>query len=281
MTDTPLTHSDEIANRQRFAFGENWSRFLMVLDEDRILEAEKSLKAKLGVENLRQKTFIDIGSGSGLFSLAAKRLGAKVVSFDFDPQSVACTSELRRRYVNDDANWKVLQGSALDREFIKSLGKFDIVYSWGVLHHTGEMWKALGNVVEAVDKNGKLFISIYNDQGKTSKRWLLVKKTYVALPKPLRWLVTIPSYVWIWGPTILRDCLRLQPFKTWREYKAQRGMSPAVDVIDWIGGLPFEVAKPEEVFSFYAQRGFTLRVLKTCGGGKGCNEFVFDLNGVK
>ncbi len=126
-------HSAELARGERFEFGENWSRFLRVLNEDRIRQAEQSLAAMLEAQDLHGKTFLDMGSGSGLFSLAAKRLGAKVVSFDCDPSSVACTAELRRRYFVGDPDWTVIRGSALDRDFVASLRLFDVVYSWGVL----------------------------------------------------------------------------------------------------------------------------------------------------
>lgn len=113
----------------RFAFGDNWARFPTVLDDERIEEAERSLREMLQVERLDGKRFLDIGSGSGLPSLAARRLGAKVHSFDYDPQSVACTVELRRRYFPEDTHWVVERGSALDGSYLESLGTFDIVYS--------------------------------------------------------------------------------------------------------------------------------------------------------
>ena len=125
----------------RFAFGANWSRFLARLTPERIRLAESSLTDWLG--DLRGRSFLDIGSGSGLFSLAARNLGARVHSFDYDPDSVACTAELRRRFHPDDPDWGVEQGSALDEPYLRSLGMFDVVYSWGVLHHTGDMWRAL------------------------------------------------------------------------------------------------------------------------------------------
>ncbi|HKY27860.1 MAG TPA: class I SAM-dependent methyltransferase, partial [Pyrinomonadaceae bacterium] len=155
----------EIAQGERFQFGENWKHFLSTLNETRIVEAEKSLKEMLQVEDLTDKSFLDVGSGSGIFSLAAKRLGARVHSFDYDPESVACTMELRRRYFSDDSDWTVEEGSVLDTKYLQSLGKFDVVYSWGVLHHTGKMWQALENVSQPVSRDGKLFIAIYNDIG--------------------------------------------------------------------------------------------------------------------
>ncbi len=260
----------------RFEFGKNWSAFLSVVGETQIAEAERSLKAMLGIESLRGKTFLDIGCGSGLFSLAAARLGAEEVhSFDYDPQSVNCTNEMKRRFLPFAAHWKVEQGSALDREYLESLGKYDVVYSWGVLHHTGNMWQALENAVIPLKPGGVLFIAIYNDQGRVSRFWLWVKKTYNALPPFLRFTITVPVLLRFWGLKTLRDLLRLKPFESWRRYKERRGMSAWHDVVDWAGGYPFEVAKPEEIFDFYHARGFQLARLKTVGGQSGCNEFVF------
>jgi len=268
---------EEIAAGSRFAFGENWSRFLSVLDDDRIRQAERSLCGSLKVPNLQGKRFLDVGSGSGLFSLAARRLGATVYSFDYDPQSVACTRELKRRYFPNETDWRVETGSALDLEYLKTLGQWDVVYSWGVLHHTGKMSEALANVSALVCKEGHLFIAIYNDQGRASKFWLKAKKTYNRLPSGFRWLILWPAAVRLWGPTTIRDLLSGRPFHTWRNYSkgGSRGMSPWRDVVDWVGGLPFEVATPEQIFHFYRDRGFHLQELRTCAGGHGCNEFVF------
>jgi 2-polyprenyl-6-hydroxyphenyl methylase/3-demethylubiquinone-9 3-methyltransferase len=269
------TYDSEVRGGKRFAFGENWARFLAELDDARIREAEISLQRLLGFHELAGMRFADIGSGSGLFSLAARRLGAEVVSIDYDPNSVACTAELRRRYFPDDDSWVVKRGSALDRPHLESLGRFDVVYSWGVLHHTGAMWEALDNVASLVAAKGLLCVSIYNDQGRGSARWLKVKQLYNRLPASLRFLVLAPASLRLWGPTFLRDAARGHPLRTWSGYYRERGMSPWRDVVDWVGGYPFEVAKPEEVFDFYRARGFELVRLQTCGGGLGCNEFLF------
>lgn len=267
-------HSAEIKTGDRFKFGENWSNFLKILNEIRIEEAVKSLQKRLEINTLEGKSFLDIGSGSGLFSLAARRLGATVYSFDYDPESVACTQELKRRFFQTDDKWVVEQGSVLDIAYLGRLGQFDIVYSWGVLHHTGNMWKALENTIPLVGSDGVLFIAIYNDQGEPTKRWKILKKMYNKY-KVIRPVLILYTLIRQWIIAFSKDTLKGDPLKSWRGYIEIRGMSPMIDVIDWIGGYPFEVAKPEEIFEFYRNSGFELRQLSTCAGGLGCNEYVF------
>ena len=232
----------------------------------------------LEVDSLSGKTFLDIGSGSGLFSLAARRLGARVHSFDFDPKSVFCTTELRKTYFRDDESWKVQEASVLDGEFMKSLGQYDVVYSWGVLHHTGDLWTAMENAQQRVAPGGKLFIALYNDTGSQSARWYWIKKTYNGLPGILR----SPFAAVVWLPNELKllakSVLTLNPkiyTESWTQYRHNRGMTKWRDIIDWVGGYPYEVSTPDEVFDFCRERGFLLTKLKCGRVGLGCNEFVF------
>ena len=269
-------HKKEVDTGTRFAFGKNWSHFLKILDEDRIQQAEQSLRDMLKIEDLQGKTFLDIGSGSGLFSLVARRLGATVHSFDYDPESVACTQQLKSYYFPGDSRWVVEKGSVLDEDYLTSLGQWDVVYSWGVLHHTGDMVQAFHNVEKRVADGGVLFIAIYNDQGRSSRNCLTVKKAYNRLPEALRWIILWPALIRLWGPTTLRDFAVGKPFQTWRHTNRNaRGMSAWRDVVDWVGGLPFEVASPEFVFNFFQQKDLLLQSLKTQAGGHGCNEYVF------
>jgi len=268
----------EIARGDRFEFGQNWSQFLPAIDEERIQQAEKSLREMLEVDSLSGKTFLDIGSGSGLFSLAARRLGARVHSFDFDPKSVFCTTELRKNHFRDDESWKVQEASVLDGEFMKSLGQYDIVYSWGVLHHTGDLWTAMENAQQRVAPGGKLFIALYNDTGSQSTRWHWIKKTYNGLPGVLR----SPFAALVWLPSELKllasSLLRLKPklyIDSWTQYRRNRGMTKWRDIVDWVGGYPYEVSTPDEVFDFCRERGFLLTKLNCGRVGLGCNQFVF------
>ncbi|HAX98039.1 MAG TPA: class I SAM-dependent methyltransferase [Candidatus Atribacteria bacterium] len=271
-------HKKEIEQGNRFKFGENWARFLARLDGNQIVQAKNSLKQMLEVNDLNGRCFLDIGSGSGLFSLAARQLGARVHSFDYDPLSVACTMELRQCHFPRDGDWTIEQGDVLNFNYLGSLGQFDIVYSWGVLHHTGSMWEALGNVVPLVAEAGKLAISIYNDQGRASQYWAALKKFYNQSPKPLRMFIVLGVATLWFIHSAFGQLVRFQnpfPFKEWNQKKKERGMSVWHDLVDWVGGYPFEVAKPEAILDFYRGKGFRLAKLKTCNGRSGCNEFVF------
>lgn len=262
-------------SNERFEFGKNWRLFLNGLSDKKINEAENSLREWLKTDNLSGKSFLDVGAGSGLFSLAAKNLGAEVFSFDYDADSVECIQYLKEKYYKEDEKWVIETGDILDKEYLAKLGQFDIVYSWGVLHHTGNMYQAFANIQKLVKEKGTLYISIYNDQGRKSRGWRKIKKLYNDFPRALRIFIIFPCFIRLWFPTFIYDFTRLKPFYTWKNYISNRGMTPWRDVIDWVGGYPFEVAKPEAVFSFFHSRGFFLEKLYTEGKGSGCNQFVF------
>ncbi len=257
-----------------FAFGKNWLSFLKTVNEDRIKEAVYSLKGMLLVENLNGKKFLDIGCGSGLFSLAAFKLGAEVFSFDYDEESVACAMELKRKYCDLPEKWKIEKGSVLDLEYMSSLGKYDIVYSWGVLHHTGNMKKAIENAASAVSLGGILFISIYNDQGFISIFWREVKRIYCSsfLGKAIVTTLFVPT---LFLRALLSGLLKHgSPLYHFLNYGKNRGMSIYHDWIDWLGGYPFETSSPSDIEKFLASMNFELKKSKLTYG-LGCNEFVF------
>ena len=272
-----MTADAEIKAGGRFEFGANWSHFLALLDETRIADAEKSLCEMLGVTDLRDRRFLDVGCGSGLFSLAARRLGAQVHSFDFDPQSVACAQELKRRFFPEDSKWRVEQGSVLDRGYLEGLGQFDIVYSWGVLHHTGSMWVAIENAMGRVAApRGTLFIAIYNDQGWKSHAWWFVKCFYNRLPRLLKRPFVMGVSLLTHTLVIIKYSIKLKPMVAIAPLlsdRRERGMSARYDAVDWIGGFPFEFAKFEVLRTYLEARGFTLSNYRRLSS-LGCNEFV-------
>jgi len=252
---------------RRFGFGQNWAEFLHHIDAQRVSAAIESLRSMLGVDSLAGKRVVDVGSGSGLFSLAAKALGASVHSFDLDAVSVECTTALRSKYYPDDPQWTVERGSILDVSYVESLGKFDLVYAWGVLHHTGDMWSAMNSLLRLVAPGASVFIALYNDQGWISRYWHSVKRLYG------RGAISRAGVIALHWPYLvgLRSTVR---FVSGRP-QSERGMDLWHDMKDWLGGWPFEVATPSQVESFFEARGFRLSRASLCGTRHGCNEFVF------
>ena len=259
-----------------FSFGRNWQAFKdRCLDPERERIAADYLTEFMELPNLENRAFLDVGCGSGLFSLAAYRLGArKVVSFDVDPYSVRCTEELRR-LAGSPRQWEVHEGSILDEGFIAGIEKADIVYAWGSLHHTGNMWGAVRNAAALTSPDGLLFLSIYNkvEGRKGSQFWLKVKKLYNRLPGMGKRALEF-SYVLRFG--LLPRIIALRnPLPFFSDYRYRRGMDYWTDVRDWLGGYPYEFAAPEEIFRF-CSRELNLELVNLHSTNTiGTNEFLF------
>ena len=250
--------------RVSFSFGENWQRYLAHLGRERYAEAKRSLCDLIGSDSLEGKTFLDIGCGSGIFSLAAVELGAReVFSLDVDPKSVkAC------RHLKETCNvphWEIGEGSILDEGTARPLGAFDVVYAWGVLHHTGAMWRAMDHAARRVRPGGLLVMAIYNRTG-TSGLWLRFKRLYNSSGPLVKALLVGAILV----PRVAVRLLRLK-----HPLRERRGMSVYYDARDWAGGLPYEYASFQEVCSHMTPKGFILKKSRPTTS-IGCNEFVFE-----
>ena len=261
----------ELPLEKRFGFGKNWSEFIETkFNEERVNSSISVFCDFTGLSDLSNKSFIDVGCGSGLHSLAASRLGAKsIYSFDFDPHAVAISKLLRERETVTN-EWQIEQGSILDDVFVQKLKKYDFVYSWGVLHHTGAVWKAISNTCDLVNHDGEMYLALYSlDVQPRADFWLEIKQKYVKSGKLKRLFLEqwyFYKFVYNSNPLLhLKGRLGKGP-------KRARGMDLLTDVRDWLGGWPMEFVYDQEVIDFVEGKGFFLTNIDK---GKACTEFLF------
>lgn len=257
----------------RYAFGRNWSEFIARrLNADTIAASAQHLAGLLKVNSLDGATFLDVGCGSGVHSLAALRLGAeRVISFDYDPDSVKITQKVRE-WAGADPNWQVFEGSVLDVAFIDSLPKADIVYSWGVLHHTGDMWTAVCNAARALKPQAEFYIALYSSDNyvnPSTDYWVTLKRAYNKASPMVRTLMEMQYMHW----RLIEPSLDApDPLNAVAEY-GNRGMTAWTDIKDWLGGYPIEFAGFAETRDFCA-REISLDLVNVLAG-EGCTEYVF------
>ena len=272
-----MTHNAANAvDKVRFGFGNNWLQFIKALDDKQITVAEMSLRKLLNRPNLNGMTFLDIGSGSGLFSLVARRLGARVHSFDYDADSVTCTKALRARYFSNDDSWTVEQGSILDASYVARLGTFDVVYSWGVLHHTGALRRAIDNAATRIASGGIICLALYC-KTPLCWAWRIEKRIYSLSPRPIQRLL---EDMYVWGTRVV-FFIRGGDFNAFvNDYSRFRGMEFLINVRDWVGGYPYESISESEMLAIAARLDLE-PVQRFCEPpsfgflGSHCDEYVF------
>jgi 2-polyprenyl-3-methyl-5-hydroxy-6-metoxy-1,4-benzoquinol methylase len=267
MSATPAVEESARA----FPFGRNWEDFVRKhFSEERVRISRQHILEFLDLPDLKGRYFLDVGCGSGLSSLAAWEAGAeRVVSFDVDADSVKTTEHLRRMRGAPD-NWTVLSGSALDPRFLATIEPADIVYSWGVLHHTGQMWQAIRNTATLLKKGSLFHIALYLTTAR-SAYWLQVKKKYNSaanFEKRIMEARYIIRHVLI--PKLVRG---QNPIRFIRTYEQRRGMAFLPDIRDWLGGYPYEDASVPEVLRF-GHRELGLHLINIYPG-PGLAEYLF------
>jgi SAM-dependent methyltransferase len=267
---------------EHFAFGKNWASYAAKVTEAELAEAERGLVRLLGPAGLATQRFLDIGCGSGLHAVAALRLGAReVIAVDLDPESVRTSEEVLRRFAPEGAAWRVLAADVFDLT-PGAFGTFDIVYSWGVLHHTGNLERALASAAALVGPNGRLVLALYR------RTWLdafwRVEKRWYAHASDKSQARARSVYLALFR---LRMAMLGKNFAEYvRTYRSNRGMDYYHDVHDWMGGWPYETIEPGEVARLMAPYRFEAEHVPVRPAekwfrrpvglfGSGCEEYVY------
>ena len=235
------------ADGMRFEFGKNWYGFAKRnFNEQRLEVAGKHILDFMGRKSLKGLDFLDIGCGSGLHSFAAHRAGAgRIHGIDYDPNSVAA-SKLLREKAGNPSNWIIERGDVLDEAGVAKLGKWNFVYSWGVLHHTGDVWRAINNAQSAVADGGQFYIALYAaDVQPQAQFWLDKKQEY---NRASEWKKRQMVYWYIWNYGMQKKISKLPSIvRTVMEYRLKRGMNYFADIRDWLGGWPMEFVFDQDV----------------------------------
>jgi SAM-dependent methyltransferase len=253
----------------KFSFGRNWLSYsTRALDQNKIVLAREAFVSLTRGIDLRRKRFLDIGFGQGISLFLAQEAGADVYGIDSDPICAKALAATARLFPSQPVP-KIEIASILDDEFVaaqRAAGGYDVVHSWGVLHHTGEMSKSFQAVAGLVKHRGFLIISIYNRHW-TSPFWGAVKWGYNRLPPCAQAGVARGLYPFFY--------LRARTLAGERMELGQRGMDLEHDIRDWLGGYPYEYASPAQVDQAFTQLGFELLRCDATRGFTGCNEFIF------
>lgn len=251
---------------KQFDFGENWTSFSShSLTEKRIQDFRQDFAALLEPFSLRGKTFLDIGFGQGLALFTAAECGAKVLGIDINSKNLQALHETGRFFPNMKTPETYI-ASILDQNSLKGMPQFDLVHSWGVLHHTGDMDKAIRNAASLVKPSGFLVLAIYN-QHWTSPIWTVIKKSYVSSPAIVQRALILLFYPLIFLSKWL--VTRQNPSRK------DRGMDFYHDVVDWVGGFPYEYASLTDMIGRMTKLGFECVKTRAASVPTGCNEFVF------
>lgn len=279
----PLTLAAVLYNPETYNFGGNWQKYIRELS----CSSRDDLQLSLGISRfhlvrflspddegghsdddrpvLQNLSFIDIGCGSGIHSAAALFSHARhIISFDQQEGSVSSTAALRHQLMENDnsfsdRSWDVYLGDVLIQSDLPEV-LADVVYSWGALHHTRDLWTALENSCRLVkppeDGGGLLLVALYaREMVRDPDYWIYIKQLYLAVDDLARGKMERDYGWWILREQVMQK--GRNPFQMAEDARLQRGMNFWTDVkdwLDWLGGYPIEFSEAAEVIRFVQQR---------------------------
>jgi len=270
-----------LKDKKHFAFGKNWDLYSRQINSSHIESSKKDLISLIQLESLEGMRVLDIGSGSGVHSLSLMLLGCKdLIALDYDANYVSTTNRVLSGK-SFKGNFQVMQADILKHIPGIDGHTFDLVYSWGVLHHTGDMMKGIDRSISYVKPGGLIALALYR-KTPFCTFWRIEKFIYSKSPEIFQ-VISQKVYEFFFGLGI-----KIKTGQTLRDYRLsyfqKRGMDFSRDVHDWLGGYPYESIDPDVLIQYMEQRGFTVlnsNISKKQSGilGSGCDEFLFKNKG--
>ncbi len=213
-------------------------------------------------EEVKGKTVLDAGCGTGVFSIIFARNGAaKVTGIDISPGSLGTARGLKEKF--GLANAEFQQQDMLHLSFRDA--SFDIVWAWGTVHHTTDPLGAITELIRVLKPGGSLFLAIYKQ---TSVTWIheIIRKTMIRTPR------------WSWNVLAKAGAFMLTPvvFLFKRRQKSRKGEKLSELILDWYFVPIRHYYTPEEIRVFLERKKFRIeKYLAHSGRFNSSSNFIY------
>jgi ubiquinone biosynthesis O-methyltransferase len=224
--------------------------------------SEKHWSLFYNPKEVKGKTVLDAGCGTGVFSIIFARNGAaKVTGIDISPGSLDTARSLKKKFGLANAEFR--QQDMLRLPFASA--SFDIVWAWGTVHHTTDPLGAIAELIRVLKPGGSLFLAIYK---RTNVTWVheIVRKTMIRTPR------------WSWNSLAKAGALALSPivFLFKKRQKSRKGEKLSELILDWYFVPIRHYYRPEEIRSFLEARKFKIEnYLAHSGRFNSSSNFIF------
>lgn len=210
------------------------------------------LNKLIGRDNIENKIVLDAGCGTGIAAISFKKLGAnKVIGIDISKKSLLTAKKLAEEA---GVKLKFITGDLLN---LPLKGNFDIIHSFGALHHTGDTKGAFANLINLLGENGQFYLALY---WRTRLTFLhqFIRKILRLLPESA------------WEP-ISKFITKFMVGKK----KTQRGFDGYGEALDWLCVPHRDHYRPEEIKKWFKEYNMQSELLvKQTGRFKSTSNFV-------
>ncbi len=229
------------------------------------LELQGALKhiQELFPEGVKCKRVLDGGSGSGMISVAFAVMGADVTGVDVTPK---CVENGCKNADLFGVQCRFLKRNLLSLDLCGET--FDIIYNWGVLHHTQDARKSFTNLAKHLKPGGEMIVAVYL-KTVLSGFWNFLRIFYQESPQVFKTLFLNTGSIFLNGVDYFNNLF----FN--KERYMMRGTNNKEILNDWFG-VPYRTFHTyEEVFEWFRENGLEYQLVNSATGRfKSTSNFV-------